>query len=118
MSVYKIIRNLVLPAIAFLAMPFLASARPNATNPQTEKKKIQLFDSATVDGKTLTPGKYEVLIEGNKVNFEHDGQTVVTAPCDWKTMDHKSAYDSTTFSKNRTIQEFQFEGSNQALEVR
>jgi hypothetical protein len=117
MSFYKITTNLGLAAIAFLALPLLASARPKTTNPETEKKTIQLNDPANVDGKTLAPGKYEVMIEGNKVSFEHSGEAVVTAPCDWKTMDHKSPYNSTTFSANRTIQEIQFEGSNQALEV-
>jgi hypothetical protein len=117
MSAHKISLNWGLSAIAFLALPLLVSARPKTTNPENEKKSLQLYENATVGGKTLSPGTYEVLIEGKKVSFERNGQTVVTAQCDWKTMDHKSPYDSATFSKNHVIQELNFQGSNQALEV-
>jgi|SRR5665213_89033 len=117
MSFSKLAVNLSLSAIAFLALPLLASARPKATNTETEKKPLELTETATVDGKTLAPGKYEVLVDGKKVRFERNGETVVTASCDWKAMDHKSPYDSSTFSKDRTLQELQFQGSNQALEI-
>jgi hypothetical protein len=117
MSIYKLAGSLSLSAIGFLALPLLASARPKATNTETEKKALELFEPASVDGKTLTPGRYEVLIEGKQVSFERNGEAVVTASCDWKTMDHKAPYDSTTFSKNHSIQELQFHGRDQALEV-
>lgn len=104
-------------AVALTASPVLLSARPNSDTTKTEKKSIQINDQATVDGKTLSPGKYEVLIEGNKVSFERNGRTVVTAPCSWKTLPTKSQYDSTTFSTSRALQEIQFEGKDQALEV-
>ncbi len=117
MLVHKVTRSAILFAVAFLAIPLLASARPKSANTQMEKKSIELDKTATVDGKTLTPGKYEVLIEGNKVSFERDGQTVVTAPCDWKTMRNKSEYNSKTFSANNVLLELDFEGSKQALEV-
>ena len=118
MSAYKISGNLFLCAIVFMAMPLIASARPKTEGAQMEKKTIQLGDQATVDGKALAPGKYEVVIEGNKVRFEQDGRTVVTAPCDWKTLEFKPKFDSTTLSAHNVLQELQFEGSNQALEVR
>lgn len=117
MSFYKITLNLSLSAIAFIAMPLLASAKPKPTNPAMEKKSIEVNQSATVDGKTLTPGTYEILIDGNKISFEHDGKTVVTAPCDWKSLTYKSPYDSTTYSKNGAIQEIEFAGRHQALEI-
>jgi hypothetical protein len=117
MSIYKATRNLGLAAIIFLTLPLLASARPKTTNPETEKKSIQLFDPAIVDGKTLAPGTYQVMIADKKVSFEQRGQTVVTAPCDWKMMDHKSPYNSTTLSENKVLQEIQFQGSNEALEI-
>ncbi len=117
MLFYKMTRTAILCAVALMALPLLASARPKATNPQVEKKNIVLDDPATVNGKTLKPGKYEVVIDGNQVKFEQDGQTVVQAPCDWKTMPYKSAYDSTTYSAQHVLQELEFEGSNKALEV-
>lgn len=83
-----------------------------------EKKTIHLNQPATVDGKTLKPGEYKVVIEGDKVSFERDGKTVVTANCDWRTIDRKAPYDSTTFSANNVLQELEFQGSNQALDVR
>lgn len=117
MLLLKAMGGAVLCATALLASPLLASARPKAVNTRVEKKSIDLEDPATVDGKTLAPGKYDILIEGNKVSFERDGRTVVTAPCDWKTMPNKSEYNSATYSSKRVLQEIEFEGSNQALEV-
>ena len=117
MLIYKVTRSAILCAVALLAIPLLASARPKSTNTQMEKKSIDLDRTASVDGKTLAPGKYEVLIEGNKVDFERNGQTVVTAPCDWKTLQYKSEYNSTTFSANHVLTELEFEGSKQALEI-
>jgi hypothetical protein len=114
---YHLTRNAILCAVALLAIPLFASARPKSETTQVEKKTIDLDHQATVDGKALTPGKYEVLIEGSKVSFERDGQNVVTAPCDWKTLPFKAPYNSTTFSAKNVLQELQFEGSNQALDV-
>jgi hypothetical protein len=117
MSIYKTILNSGIVTIVFFTLPLLASARPKTTNPETEKKSIQLFDAAIVDGKTLSPGTYHVVIADNKASFEQHGQTIVTAPCDWKMMDHKSPYNSTTLSQNKVLQEIEFQGSNQALEI-
>ncbi len=92
-------------------------ARPKPDTSRTEKTSIQIDEPATVDGTTLAPGQYEIVIEGNKATFEHNGQTVVTAPIDWKATTYKSPYDSVTYSSNRALQEIQFEGSDEALEV-
>jgi hypothetical protein len=118
MSIYKSTVNLGLAVIIFLTLPLLASARPKTTNPEPEKKSIKLFDPAIVDGKTLSPGTYEVVIADNKSSFEQHGQTIVTAPCDWKMMDHKSPYNSATLSDSKVLQEIQFQGSNEALEIK
>lgn len=106
----------VLCGIAFLAAPLVASARPK-TEDRPTKKSMQLDNQVTVDGETLLPGNYEVLINGNKVSFELAGKIVATAPCSWKTMSNKSMYDSTTLSATNNLQEMEFAGSNQALEV-
>ena len=86
MSAHKIFSTTILCTAAMMAIPLFAAARPKPASTQMEKKSIDLSTAAVVDGKTLAPGKYEVLIEGNKATFEHDHQTVVTASCDWKTM--------------------------------
>jgi hypothetical protein len=117
MSIVTVSRNTFLCALAFLALPFLASARPKTENTQMEKKSMDLRSAATVDGKALQPGNYEVVIEGNQVRFEREGKTVVTAPCNWKGLGYKSPYDSVTFSASRQLQELDFAGSDQALEV-
>jgi hypothetical protein len=117
MFAYKITRTTILCTAAFMALPLFAAAKPKPASTQTEKKSVELSTAAIVDGKTLAPGKYEVLVEGNKAVFEHNGQTVVTAPCDWKTMAHKSPYDSVVTSSTNVLQEIDFQGSNQALEV-
>lgn len=117
MIVSKVTRNVIFCAAALLAIPLVASARPKTENTQVEKKTVQLDTQTTVDGKTLAPGKYEVLIDGNKVSFDQDGRAVATARCDWKSLGHKSPYNSTTLSANRSITELEFAGSEQALEV-
>lgn len=113
----KVTRNAIFFAVALIGVPLVASARPKSENTQVEKKTIQLDEQTTVDGKTLVPGKYEVLFDGNKVSFDRDGHTVATARCDWKTLGHKAQYNSTTLSANHSITELEFDGSNQALEV-
>lgn len=100
-----------------MALPLVASARPKPENTQMEKKSIQLDSPATVDGKTLRPGQYEVLIDGNQVKFEHNGQMEAEARGSWKTLKFKAPYDSMTLSANKTLQELQFAGSNEALEI-
>ncbi len=118
MSITKLTCTAILSAAALVALPVLASARPKPTNEtQIQKTSISLDSSAKVDGTTLAPGKYEVVIDGKKVSFERDDKTVVTAPCDWKTLQYKSQYNSTTLSANNQLQEIEFEGSNKALEV-
>lgn len=117
MSLYRVTSGAILCAFALIALPVLASAKPRPENTQMEKKTLELNNPATVDGKTLTPGTYEVMIDGNKVSFDRDGHTVVTAPCNWKAMQFKAPYDSTTISSNHAIKELQFEGSKEALEI-
>lgn len=117
MSAHKIFSTTILCTAAMMAIPLFAAARPKPASTQMEKKSIDLSTAAVVDGKTLAPGKYEVLIEGNKATFEHDHQTVVTASCDWKTMPQKSPYDSVVTSGNNVLQEIDFQGSNRVLEV-
>jgi outer membrane usher protein FimD/PapC len=117
MIVSKVTRSVIFCAAALIAIPLVASARPKSENTQVEKKTIQLDTQATVDGKTLMPGKYEVLIDGNKVSFDREGHTLATARCDWKTLSYKSQYNSTTLSAKHSITELEFQGSNRALEV-
>lgn len=118
MDMYKMTCVAILSAFAFLALPqhVLASSKPE--NTRMEKKSMQLDAQTTVDGKTLMPGEYKVLINGDKVTFEKDGQGVVTAPCQWKTLKFKAEYNAKLFSANHVLQELQFEGSNQALDVK
>ena len=117
MLVSKRICTSLLCGVALAALPLLASARPKPDTSRTEKTSIQIDKPATVDGTTLARGQYEIVIEGNKATFEHNGQTVVTAPIDWKATTYKSPYDSVTYSSNRVLQEIQFAGSDEALEV-
>lgn len=107
----------ILCALALAAMPLVASARPTTEDQRVEKKTIQLNHAATVDGHTLKPGEYQVVVEGNKVRFEQNKMTVLTAPCDWRDMNYKPQYDSTTYSANNALKEIQFAGSSEALEV-
>lgn len=116
-SAWKTSLTGIVCGVAFLALPVLASARPKVEDSQIEKKTIQLDQSATVDGKTLQPGEYRVVIDGDKASFERDGKTIVTASCDWRMMNHRAPYSSETFSENSVLQELEFAGSNQALDL-
>lgn len=118
MAVYKMTCVAILSAFAFLALPQHSFASSKPENTQVEKKNMQLDDQTTVDGKTLLPGQYKVLVNGDKVTFEKDGQDVLTAPCQWKTLEFKAPYDAKLYSANHVLQELQFEGSNQALDVK
>jgi hypothetical protein len=117
MSFFNVTRNTILCVVVLMAVPLFTSARSKPENTKVEKKTIQVDKNLTVDGKTLIPGKYEVIIDSKKVSFERDGQMVATAPCDWKVLSFKSQFDSVTVSSNNVLQEIDFEGSNRALEV-
>lgn len=114
---FKVTGSAIFCAVALLAIPLLASAHPKADSAQVEKKSITLDNAATVDGTTLTPGSYNVLIEGKTVKFERDGKVVASAPCDWKALKFKAQYNGIELSAKNAVQELQFEGSKQALDV-
>ena len=117
MSNRKLTGSAVFCAVILFAIPLVASARPKADTTSMEKKSITLDSAASVDGKTLAPGNYNVLVEGKTVKFERDGKVVASAPCDWKALNFKAQYNSIELSAKNVVQELQFEGSSQALDI-
>ena len=112
----KILRITTVSVTLLMTLPLIAFARPKPTATQMEKKTVEIGKTVTVDGKTLAPGKYEVFIENNKAEFEQDGRTLLTARCQWKSLDSKSPYDSTQTDKD-VLQEIEFQGSKEALDI-
>ena len=93
-------------------MTIPAWAKPNSEG--TVKTTINLQQQVTMHNSTLTPGRYEVVVEGNQAKFKQDGKVVAEIPCTWKTLPSKSQY-SAVLVKNNQITEIDFSGKTQAI---
>jgi hypothetical protein len=101
---------------AFLLTPGLVLAQPKPKPASDQAKHVELLSDVQVDGKTLAAGKYDVTLENGTVSFQQHGQTVLSAPGDWKTLPNPAPY-SGAITDNNVLKEFEFAGSNQALEI-
>jgi hypothetical protein len=103
---------------AFLLAPGLAFAQPKPKpKPATDQAKhVELLNDVQVDGKTLPAGKYDIDLENGTANFQQHGQNVLSAPGEWKTLAAPAPY-SGAITDNNTLKEFEFAGSDQALQI-
>jgi hypothetical protein len=98
---------------AFLVtIPVLAKTNSN----NTIKATIDLDSSAKLGSKTLTPGEYRVIAEGNQVKFERDGSVVASAPCTMKPLSKKADETAYVLDKGRLI-EIQVSGKTEAIDL-
>jgi hypothetical protein len=107
-------RLLPLFAIAALILTTYSSwARSDST--VSLRTTINLQSTVSVNNKTLEPGVYTVVAEGNQAKFERDGKVIAEAPCTFKTLSSKAAYTEVRMDRDR-ITEIDLSGKTQAIE--
>jgi hypothetical protein len=78
-------------------------------------KAIHLGSNATVAGKPLQAGDYDLLVSGNQAKFESKGKVVAEVPCTWKTLPAKADHDL-VLTSGEAVTEITFQGKTQAID--
>ncbi|MGH9528367.1 MAG: hypothetical protein ACRD2S_00440 [Terriglobales bacterium] len=103
-----------------LVMALLFSSVAFASN----KSSLRVTTQLSVNGKTLAPGDYSVIWDGNgpdvQVNFVKGKKVVATAPAHVIDLNNKPANDSAVVKKNEdgssSLAQIRFGGKKQALD--
>ncbi len=98
-----------LVAIA-MALPIGVTAASDSLH-----KTIHLGQTATVAGKTLQEGDYDLMVSGNQAKFASKGKVVAEVPCTWKTLDVKAEHDL-VLTNGGVVTEIEFQGKTQAID--
>jgi len=78
-------------------------------------KTVHIGSNATVAGKTLTEGDYDLMVNGNQAKFTSKGKVVAEVPCTWKTLPSKADHDIVMIDGG-ALTEVQFQGKTQAID--
>ena len=79
------------------------------------KKTVHIGANATVAGKTLQEGDYELVVNGTQAKFSIKGKVVAEVPCTWKTLPAKSEHDIVMIDGG-VVTEIEFQGKTQAID--
>jgi hypothetical protein len=116
----RIAKNLAVALLAALALVIPASARENApkNSKSTVVETMDLLNPATIAGKQLKPGTYEVKADDSKVTLSLNGKVVAEAPVQWKDEQSKAKYSAiVTDGDGNQVKEVHFNGKNRYVEI-
>lgn len=105
----------ILAALA-LAMPIAARADDSKTIKPVSRVAVDLHSSATLAGKDLKPGTYQVSADESKMTISRDGKVVAEVPIEWKDGQGKAAYTSVV-TESSQITEVHFGGKAKYISV-
>ena len=105
----------ILAALAF-AMPIAARADDSKTIKPVSRVAVDLHSSATLAGKDLKPGTYQVSADETKMTILRDGKVVAEVPIEWKDGQGKASYTSVVTDSNQ-ITEVHFGGKAKYISV-
>jgi hypothetical protein len=105
----------ILVALA-LAMPIAARADDSKTIKPVSRVAVDLHSAATLGGKDLKPGTYQVSADESKMTISRDGKVVAEAPIEWKDGQSKSSYTSVVTDRDQ-ITEVHFGGKAKYISV-
>jgi hypothetical protein len=86
-----------------------------ATAADTIHKTVHIGSNATVAGKALNSGDYELVVDGNQAKFTSKGKVVAEVPCTWKNLPAKAEHDMVMIDSG-AVTELQFQGKTQAID--
>ena len=104
----------LLAALA-LAMP-IASRADDSKAKSVSRIAVDLHSRATLAGKDLKPGAYQVSADDSKMTITRDGKVVAEAPIEWKDASSKASYTSVVTDSNQ-ITEVHFGGKTKYIAV-
>jgi hypothetical protein len=93
-----------------MALPLWVSAATDSLH-----KTVHLGATATVAGKTLQEGDYDLVVSGNQAKFASKGKVVAEVPCTWKTLPAKADHDL-VLTSGGVVTEIEFQGKTQAID--
>ncbi len=105
----------ILAALA-LAIPIAARADDSKAVKPVSHVAVDLHSSATLAGKDLKPGTYQVSADETKMTISRDGKVVAEAPIEWKDGQSKASYTSVVLDSNQ-IAEVHFGGKAKYISV-
>jgi hypothetical protein len=84
------------------------------TAADTIHKTIHIGSSATVAGKSLQAGDYDLMVNGTQAKFSMKGKVVAEVPCTMKTLPAKSEHDIVQIDGG-AVTEIDFQGKTEAI---
>ncbi|MGA8143948.1 MAG: hypothetical protein WB987_08685 [Candidatus Acidiferrales bacterium] len=105
----------ILAALA-LAMPIAARADDTKTIKPVSRVAVDLHSPATLAGKDLKPGTYQVSADESKMTISRDGKVIAEAPIEWKDGQSKASYTAVVTDSNQ-ITEVHFGGKAKYISV-
>ena len=102
-----------LAKIALLIFPLLFASQAIA-----EKGSVEISENATVNGKVLRAGTYQLKWNGTgnvDLSFLQDGKVVATVPAHTVPLQEKSQHDSVTLDGSRSVVEIEFSNKKYGL---
>lgn len=112
--------NLAITLLAAIALVIPASARENGAknSKSTVNATMDLVNPATIAGKQLKPGTYEVRADDSKLTLSLHGKVVAEAPVQWKDEKGKATYSSiVTDGDENQVKEVHFNGKSRYVEL-
>ncbi len=102
-------------AALLLALPVSFGATASNLKPTTAT--VRVLAPASVGGKPLNPGTYQVIADSSTVTFKQHGKAVAAAPVEWKDESRK-AESTSLVADNNAITEIHFEGKTRYAVVK
>ena len=93
-----------------MALPIWVTAAADSIH-----KTIHIGAAATVAGKSLQEGDYDLMVTGNQAKFSSKGKVVAEVPCTWKNLPAKSEHDIVLIDGG-VVTEIEFQGKTQAID--
>lgn len=105
--------NCVFAALAALALAMPLAARNSAgKSKSTARASVDLVSEATIGGKQLKPGTYDIQANESTVTLLQRGKVVAEAPIAWRD-EHSKSRVSAVVTESGTIVEVHFHGKKQ-----
>ena len=107
----------VFATLAALALAMPLAAHNNAgKDSKTVSASMAMVNDATIGGKQVKAGTYDVKADETKVTLSRNGKVVAEAPVQWKDEQSKSKYSSITVDSG-AVKEIHFNGKARYAEL-
>jgi len=99
-----------------IAMPLAARSNAGKDTKSTVSAQMDIVKDATIGGKEVKAGTYDVKANETKVTFSRNGKVVAEAPVQWKDEQSKSLHSMLVID-GCAVKEIHFTGKSRYVEV-